>query len=128
MESKLMYVELKSGHSDDEPAYIGKAFFSKTGKSVYFNGLTFSKESRSGGNYFDIISGDYYWISGIKKRGTNRHWAGHGKIKIDKNVVAEYLEIKNLSALSKSRFEIVQLNNMPPIESSNEFLNRKLEW
>jgi len=121
-----MYVELKSGHSDDGPAYIGKAFFSKTGRSLYFNGLTLSKYSRGGGNYFDIISGEYYWISGIKKRGTNRHWAGHGKIKIDKNIIDEYLEITNLSDLPKNQFEIVELNNIPSIESSNEFLNQKL--
>jgi len=126
MEAKLMYVELKSGYSDDGPAYIGKAFFSKTGKSVYFNGLTFSKHSRGGGNYFDIINGEYYWISGIKKRGTNRHWAGHGKIKIDKNAVDEYLAIKNLSELAKNRFEIVELTNTPAIESSNEYFNQKL--
>jgi len=121
-----MYVELKSGHNDDGPAWIGNAFFSKTGRSIYFNGMTFSKGSRIGGNYFDIVSGEYYWISGIKKRGTNRHWAGHGKIKIDESVVSEYLEIANLSILPNNRFEMVDLINVPLIELSNEFLNQKL--
>src|SRR5258708_33590237 len=124
MKSRLMYVELKSGHNDDGTAWIGKAFFSKTGKSVYFNGLSFSKGNRSGGNYYDIINGEYYWISGIKKRGTNRHWAGYGKIKIDKNAISEYLEITNLSELSNNQFEIVELNNIPPIETTTEFLNQ----
>lgn len=125
MKSRLMYVELKSGHSDDGPAWIGKAFLSKTGQSLYFNGLAFAKGSRAGGNYYEVLNVDYYWISGIKKNGTNRHWAGHGKIKIDKNVVEEYLEIKNWPALPKDRYEIVELNNNPPINEINEYMNLK---
>ena len=39
------------------------------------------------GNYFDLATGDEYWVSGIKKQGTNRHWAGSGKIAVEKNVV-----------------------------------------
>ncbi|MEO6851887.1 MAG: mannose-1-phosphate guanylyltransferase [Mucilaginibacter sp.] len=125
MKSRLMYVELKTGHSDDGPAWIGKALFSKTGKSVYFNGLAFQKYSRGGGNHCEVLSGDYYWISGIKKRGTNRHWAGHGKIKIDKGTVDEYLEIKELSILPENKFEIVELDNDPPIKKINELMNLK---
>jgi hypothetical protein len=33
MKPGLMYVELKTGFNDDGPAWIGKAFFSKTGKT-----------------------------------------------------------------------------------------------
>ena len=126
MKSQIMYVELKSGHSDDGPAFIGPAFFSKTGRSVYFNGLTFLKESREGGNYVELKTGEYYWISGIKKRGTNRHWAGGGKIKIDRTVVDQYLELTNSSELSKSMFEIVDLNNVPPVDEAKEYSNQKL--
>jgi len=125
MKSQLMYVELKTGYSDDGPAWIGMAFFSKTGKSIYFNGLPFSKGNRSGGNYYDNINGQYYWISGIKKRGSNRHWAGHGKIKIDKNVVDQYLTITERLNLPANRFEIVELNNNPPVEKFNEMENEK---
>lgn len=125
MKSRIMYVELKSGYSDDGPAWIGRAFFSKTGRSLYFNGLAFGKESRGGGNYYEVLNGDYYWISGIKKNGTNRHWAGHGKIKIDKYVVDEYLKIREWLALPENRYEIVELNNNPPIKEINEYLNLK---
>jgi hypothetical protein len=125
MKSRLMYVELKTGYSDDGPAWIGKAFFSKTGRSLYFNGLAFAKGSRSGGNYYEVLNVDYYWISGIKKNGTNRHWAGRGKIKIDKNVVGEYLEIRDLPVLPKNRFEIVELDNNPPVDTINEYMNLK---
>lgn len=126
MKARLMYVELKTGHSDDGPAWIGKAFLSKTGKSVYFNGLCFSKHSRGAGNHYEVLSGDYYWISGIKKNGTNRHWAGTGKIKIDKSVVEEYMEITQYSELPKSRFVVVDLNNVPAIDLLNDIANQKL--
>jgi hypothetical protein len=127
MKFQIMYVELKSGYTDNGPAFIGQAFFSKTGRSTYFNGLAFSKGSRYGGNYFEIMTGEYYWISGIKKRGTNRHWAGGGKIQIDRTVVNEYLGITGYTELPKDIFEIVELNNIPPVEATKEYLNQKFE-
>ncbi len=45
------------------------------------------------GNYLDIATGDEYWISGVKKDGADRHWAGSGKIRVDHTVVDEYLEL-----------------------------------
>jgi hypothetical protein len=120
-----MYVELKTGYNDDGPAWIGKAFFSKTGRTTYFNGLVFLKgERNSGGNHLEYDSGDSYWISGIKKDGGDRHWAGGGKIQIDKNVVAEYLEITKLSKLPPN-IELTELNNSPPKEQFNIIENRK---
>ena len=125
MKSRLMYVELKTGYSDNGPAWIGQAFYSKSGRTLYFNGLAFSKESRNGGNHYEILGGDYYWISGVKKDGSNRHWADGGKIQIDKDVVSEYLEKTKLSSLPNHQFEVVELNNNPPIETLNEYMNIK---
>jgi len=120
-----MYVELKTGYNDNGPAWIGKAFFSKTGQTTYFNGLVFLKGARnSPGNHLEYDSGDSYWISAIKKDGGDRHWAGGGKIQIDKDAVAKYLEITQLSKLP-SNIEIVQLNNNPPIEQFNKIENKK---
>jgi hypothetical protein len=122
-----MYVELKSGQSDKGPAWIGKAFFSKTGRTIYFNGLSFLKgERHSEGNYLERFSGDSYWISGIKKDGKDRHWAGGGKIIIDKDAVSEYLQITGLSKLASGAFEIVELNNNPPIDEFHSIENRKI--
>lgn len=127
MKSKLVYVELKTGYNDNGPAWIGKAIFSRTGNTIYFNGLSFLKgERRSSGNYLELFSGDAYWISGVKKDGNDRHWAGGGKIKIDKEVIAEYLELTKQSNLKSQFFEIVQLNNDPPIKEFHEIENRKL--
>ena len=33
----LMYIELKTGYSDDGPAWIGYVKTSKTKKTIYFN-------------------------------------------------------------------------------------------
>ena len=130
MEPKLVYVELKTGFSDDGPAWIGKASFSKTGKSVYFNGLLLKQNHRgsTGGNRYEINSGDIYWVSGIKKNEQDRHWAGSGKIQIDAGVIPEYLNLVNRQALPKNKFEIVELNNDPPKEAINELENQKLSF
>lgn len=126
MKSRLIYVELKIGYNDDGPAWIGKGFFSKTGQTIYFNGLVFLKgERHSSGNHLEFLSGDSYWISGIKKNGGDRHWAGGGRIKIDKEVVAEYLDITKLPKLPNHIFEIVELNNNPTIVEFNAIENRK---
>ncbi len=127
MKPKLMYVELKTGYNDNGPAWIGMAYFSKTGKTVYFNGLTFLKgERHSAGNHLEYFTGDSYWISGIKKNGEDRHWAGKGKIKIDTDAVEEYLKTTKLSKLPSDKFEIVELNNVPPIHEFNTIENKKL--
>ena len=112
MQSRLMYVELKSGYSDNGPAWIGKAFFSKTGQTIYFNGQAFTKYSGISGNYYEKETGDEYWISGVKKNGTDRHWAGSGKVQIDKGAAPEYLILLELSELPKNKYEIVELNNI----------------
>ena len=41
MIKNLMYIELKSGYSDDGPAWIGYVKTSKTGKTIYFNDHAF---------------------------------------------------------------------------------------
>ena len=71
----LMYIELKTGHSDDGPAWIGYVKTSKTKKTIYFNDHAFQKYNGGYSNYVDIENGDEYWISGLKKRESNRHWA-----------------------------------------------------
>ena len=90
--TRVMYVERKSGHSDDGPARIGRVTFSQTGRTIYYNGKSFQscKGQGIGANYFDVDTGDEYWISGPKKNGQDRHWAGNGPVEIDDDVVEEY--------------------------------------
>ena len=112
MKPELKYIELKSGFGDSGPAWIGIAEFSKSGRTVYFNGMALKNTNAmgiEGGNHYDIETGEEYWVSGIKKNGTDRHWAGGGKIWIDENVVDEYLSQVNFNSLDKNRFELTQI-------------------
>lgn len=111
MKPELKYIELKSGFGDTGPAWIGMAEFSKSGRTVYFNGKALKNSNAQGiaGNYYDIENGDEYWISGIKKNGTDRHWAGGGKIMIDRNVVDQYLSLVDFNVLDKNQFELTDI-------------------
>lgn len=128
MKPELKYIELKTGFGDNGPAWIGMAEFSKSGRTVYFNGRAFKNSNARGisGNYYDIENGDEYWISGIKKNGTDRHWAGGGKIMIDRNVVDLYLSLVEFNALDKNRFELV---NIKPTDKQkfSELENEKMK-
>src|ERR1700744_5241741 len=107
MKTELKYVELKSGHSDDGPAWIGRVGLSKTGRTIYFNGHAFKGNGH--GECFDIETKQRYWITGIKKNGQNRHWAGGGKIFIDRRVVDEYLALTGFTTLDFKRFELIDI-------------------
>lgn len=70
-----MYVENKSGDLDGYRARIGWVTFSKSGLTIYYRGRSFARSGGQGiaGNYFDEDTGEEYWISGIKARGSNVH-------------------------------------------------------
>jgi hypothetical protein len=70
----LRYIELKSGHSDNGPAWIAYVMQSKAGRTLYFNGrglmkLKGQRRGESGGNYIDMETGESFWVSGVKKNG-----------------------------------------------------------
>ena len=93
-----MYIENKDGDIDGVSARIGWVTFSKTGLSVYYRGRTLQRASGGGvaGNYFDVENRDEYWVSGIKKRGSNKHRAEAGiGVQIDDDAQEEYQKIKN---------------------------------
>ena len=127
MKPELKYIELKSGFGDTGPAWIGIAEFSKSGRTVYFDGKALKNSNAQGitGNYYDIENGDEYWISGIKKNGTDRHWAGGGKIMIDRKVVNLYLSLVDFNALDKKRFELVDISQTDK-QKFTELENQKL--
>ncbi len=58
MNKQLMYIELKTGYSDDGSAQIGFVKISKTGNTIYFNDHAFQKHTGYYSNYIDIESGD----------------------------------------------------------------------
>jgi hypothetical protein len=91
-QTRIMYIERKSGHSDDGPARIGRVSFSKSGHTVYYRDRAFQscRGAGIGANYFDVETGDEFWISGPKRNGHDRHWAGSGPVEIDADVADEY--------------------------------------
>lgn len=107
MRKEIKYIELKSGYGDNGPAWIGKVEFSKSGKTVYFNGHALKGNGHGGCS--DLESGEIYWISGIKKNGQDRHWAGGGKIMIDRSIVDEYLKLIDNKILDPQKYELVDL-------------------
>lgn len=127
MINNLMYIELKTGYSDDGPAWIGYVKTSKTKKTIYFNDHAFQKSIGSYSNYIDIENEDEYWISGLKKNESNRHWAGHGKIMIDRRAVSEYLELIGEKVLPTNLFDVVDIDDRFPIERVKHLLNAKEE-
>jgi hypothetical protein len=92
---RVMYVELKSGFADSGPAWIGWVEFSKTGRTVYYRGRALRRMKGGGiaGNHVDVETGEEYWVSGVKKNGQDRHWAGTGTVSIDPDAADEYQRI-----------------------------------
>src|SRR4051794_13215756 len=93
---RIMYVELKTNQNDCGPAWIGWVRFSKTGRTVYTRGLELRRwkgGSAAYANFVDVISGEAYWVSGVKKDRYDRHWAGAGEVEIDEDAREEYERI-----------------------------------
>lgn len=94
--SRIMYVENKSGGTGLEgPARIGRVYFSKSGKTLYYRGMKFQSLKGAGfkANYFDVESGDHYWISGPRKDRNDGLYGGDNGAIIDEEVTNEYWEM-----------------------------------
>ena len=124
----LRYIELKSGHSDNGPAWIGYVSLSKTGRTVYFNGrglmkLKGQRRGESGGNYVDMETGESFWVSGVKKNGEDRHWAGAGIVLVEAAAVSEYLQTIEVKALDKAKCEVTNSIRQTDIERLSKLAN-----
>jgi hypothetical protein len=91
MKSRIMYIESK-GEGLTGPARIGRVTISKTGSTIYYGGRSFKSLKGRGfkSNYYDVESGEHYWISGPHKDGTDRLYGESTPIKIDEDVRDEY--------------------------------------
>ena len=92
-----MYVENKDGDIGGVDARIVWVTFSKLGCTVYYRGKALKQAKGGGikGNYFDEETGEEYWISGVRKRGSNAHWAASTNIAVDEDAIKEYEKILN---------------------------------
>ena len=94
--SRVMYIEDKSaGFTGD--AQIGRVFFSKCGNTLYYSGKKFRSLKSNGikANYFEVESGEHYWISGPNKNQNDRLYGGNRGVKIDADVREEYRKYIN---------------------------------
>ncbi|OEG73933.1 1-deoxy-D-xylulose-5-phosphate synthase [Shewanella colwelliana] len=94
--SKIMYIEDKSGGLEGL-ARIGRVYLSKTGKTLYYQGRKFQSLKGSGykANYYEVDSGDHYWISGPRKDQSDRLYGGNRGVEIDEDIKNEYLRSIN---------------------------------
>lgn len=123
MKRELKYIELKSGYSDNGPAWVGYVEFSKSGKTVYFDNKAFNGNGHGGCQ--DIETGDIYWITGIKKNGNNRHVFGRGVIQIDEDAIEDYEFITGTNVRQNKNFKV---ENSKPTDKLRfeRILNEKL--
>lgn len=98
-----MYIERKAGGLTG-PARIGRVSFSKTGATLYYAGKSFQSLKGMGfkANYFDVETGEHYWISGPRKDGQDALYATHIAPEIDIDVVDEYwMDVRGVQSPSK---------------------------
>jgi hypothetical protein len=86
-----MYVELKTGYSHDGPAWIALVRFSKSGRSVYFRDRELRRVKGGGAsaNFIDVSTHEEFWVSGIKRRGSNRLF-GSAPVEIEPEAKGAY--------------------------------------
>ena len=91
MKSRIMYIESKA-EGLTGPARIGRVTFSKSGSTIYYAGRSFQSLKGEGfkANYFDVETGDHYWISGPRKDGQDRLYTSAIAVDIDDDVHDEY--------------------------------------
>jgi hypothetical protein len=107
-----MYIECKGGGFVNPHGYgnestggglhgnarIGRVTFSRTGATLHYGGKSFQSLKGSGfkANYFDVETGEQYWISGPRRDGTDRLYKSDWPVEIDEDVREEYwTEIRN---------------------------------
>ena len=106
---RIMYIENKSAQKTGTkgvqgPAVIGRVTFSKTGRTLYYQGRKLMKTK--GGykyNHIDEETGEHFWISGPKKNGEDGLY-GYRPVPIDDDVREEYwIKVRGKSARASER-------------------------
>ncbi len=77
------------------------------------------------GNYVDVQTGEIFWVSGVKRRGLNRHpVTGRGKIVVEAAAVSEYLGLTGEQTLDPAMFvvseDIVETDPAEFVEIENQ--------
>ncbi len=105
MKDRIMYIEYK-GDDLTGPARIGRVTFSKTGRTIYYRGRSFRSLKGQGfkANYYDVETGENYWISGPRRDGADRLYGERTPVEIDDDVREAYWrEIRRKSGKVRER-------------------------
>lgn len=102
---QIMYIEYKGGGFVEKWGYtqsesgglhgaarIGRVTFSRTGATLHYRGKSFQSLKGTGfkANYYDVKSGEQYWISGPRRDGVDRLYKSDWPVEIDEDVREEY--------------------------------------
>ncbi len=81
------------------------------------------RRGESDGNYIDMETGESFWVSGVKKDGKDRHWAGSGKVLVEAAAVAEYLKTIKAKTLDTSRCDATDSIRQTDIKRLSQLAN-----
>lgn len=95
-ECRVMYIENKQGLIDGVRARVGWVEFSKSGRTIYYKGRVLIGIGGRGvaGNFMDEETLEEYWVSGVKKRGTNAHHSEPLRPTVDEDAQEEYERLR----------------------------------
>jgi len=68
-------------------------------------------------------TGESFWVSGVKKNGEDRHWAGSGKVLVEAAALSDYLTAIGAETLDRSRCEVTNTIRQTDIERLSKLAN-----
>ena len=128
MTNPVRYIELKTGYSGNGPAWIARVSFSKSGRTIYFNDRALHRIARGGisANFMDIESREEFWISAVKRRGTNRHLSNNAPILIERSARDLLEKDPHYKQLNFHSFETIEDFPMNSPERFHQIENLRL--
>ncbi len=138
MKPIIKYIEHKPAeHTDRATAWIARVWPSSSGKTLYFNDMALKRWHGNDSNHYNLVTEEDYWVSGVKKRGSNRHVCGGGPIHIEESVLGWYdahVEQRDFNGLivvpdfpkpEISKFTAIENEKTPQHENPNEDTDRR---
>ncbi len=113
----LMYIEKKDDGGHQGTAWIARVVLSESKHTVYFNGRALRRANTQDGNHVDTRTGESFWVSGVKRGGSDRHRFGGGVVFIEESAVYEYLQLTGSDRLNTSRLKVIA--DLPPTDPAD---------
>jgi len=81
------------------------------------------RRGESGGNYVDMETGESFWVSGVKKKGEDRHWAGSGRVLLEAAALSDYLKAIGAKTLDRSRCKVTDDIRQTDVKKISQLAN-----